>query len=433
MDAFSNISFFFVLLVLTAFFNYTEMAFIASRDTTLQTMGSQGPMERVLRLKARPGLFLAAIRAGDLVTDMLMGAFVITWLTKLVSDALAMTPIAGSYAKTVASIVVFAGVSFVALVFSDLVPKSIALNQPERAAMATARPLSVLIFLTHPFLYLLEGASQLILKAFGVKSEARRHVTQEEIRLILVQGMSTGAIASAEHSMMDRILDLAKRQVRTVMTPRREIEFVDITWDTATIYARVESSTSSRMVVTGAMGLDEVRGIAPRVDILLASQSRDAVLTERTWAAPVYVSDNASVLELLDTLKSVRLHVAIVVDEFGSVVGLATLADILSAVAGDIQGAGGHPSKNESDDLVAQSDGSFLVEARQPVDDLREFMGITETRSDYQTLGGLVIDQLRRLPVAGDCVDAGRFHLEVLSVRAGVIGLIRLTPLSIDS
>lgn len=320
-----TLTLFFVLLALTAFFNLAEMALIEARRSAFQA-ASEGAASIVLALKKRPGLFLAAIRTGDLVTDLLIGAFVVTAIDHHVSEWLKSVPIIGDYAAIVAGIGAFAIVSYISLVLTDLAPKSIALSSPERFAIMVAHPLNLVILLTRPFLAILEGSNALVLRMLGIQPRGEEIVTQEEVRRILSEGLNAGTLDSFERSMMERILDLDHRSIRTVMTGRPHIQYLRAGMDTRELTASAVHATSSRLLVAEGDNLDKLVGVVPRTDVLAACAQGEPVDLFKMARPATYASDNSSVLSVPETLKSISVHMVIVVDEFGALVGLAALA-----------------------------------------------------------------------------------------------------------
>ena len=424
-----TLTLFFVLLALTAFFSVAEMALIAARPSGLEAAGASIAAETVLALKKRPGLFLAAIRAGDLATDLLIGAFVVTALDHLAGEALRSIPVIGNYASILAGIGAFVVVSYVSLVFADLAPKSVALSSPEKSALLVAYPLKVLIFLARPFLAILEGSNSLILKTLCVRQQREETVTQEEIRRVLAAGLSAGALVPFEQSMMERILDLDHRSVRTVMTGRPYIQWLRAGMDAQELSAAVLQATASRLLVAGGDNLEKLLGVVSRADVLAALAQGEPVDLGKLATAPAYISENTSVLGVLETLKALSVHMVIVVDEFGSLIGLATLADVLEAVAGELTIRDGAKSQAPSSELTPELDGSYLIAASQPVDDVAEVIALTEPiNRRYKTMAGLVIDHLRRIPREGEALNLPALRIEVVSVEQGTIAKLRLVP-----
>jgi putative hemolysin len=421
---------FLVLLILTAFFNLAEMALVASRASALERAKNVTAAGKVLDLKRRPGQFLAAIRAGDLITDLLTGAFVVSWIEELIRRGLGSLPGISGYGSAIAGVSAFLVVSYLMLVFADLAPKSIALSAPERTTMLIASPLRLLIFIARPFLVALEGSNTLVLQILGVKPQSDEQVTQEEIRRVLSAGLSAGVLLSFERSMMERVLDLDHRSVRTVMTGRKYIDLLAPDMDENKLREAVLRSTASRLLVAEEGNLDKLVGIVSRADVLARLAQGANVDLLGIAVPPAYVSDNASVLSVLETLKSVPIHMVTVVDEFGSVVGVATRADVLEAVAGDVTRPKGSAMDMEVSHLSPQTDGSYFVSGNKPVDDVAETVPLTAPPTDrvYKTMAGLVIDRLRRIPCEGETIELPAFTIEVVSVHQGVVKTLKLIP-----
>jgi putative hemolysin len=420
---------FLVLLALTAFFNLAEMALVAARASKLRSAENTEAAESVLTLKTRPSLFLGAIRAGDLITDLLTGAFVVTWIEGLIGSVLGGLPLVGAYASAFASFAAFAIVSYFMLVFADLAPKSIALSAPERAAMLIVSPLRLLMVVARPLIAVLEVSNSLVLRILGVKPQSEEKVTQEEIRRILSEGLNAGALLSFERSMMERVLDLDRRSVRTVMTGRRHIQFLQTDSDAEKLKGMVLEATASLLLVTDQGNLDKLVGVVSRADVLAAIAKGETVDLAAMAKAPAYVAEHASVLSVLETLKRTTFHMVVVVDEFGSLLGLVTLADVLEAVAGDVTTEDDALASAEERPLKEEADGSYLVPGDQPVDDIVEAMLLPPpVARNYKTMAGLVIDRLRRLPHEGEVIEFGTLRIEVISIEQGAVKNLRLIP-----
>jgi putative hemolysin len=415
-----------LLLAATAFFNLAEMALVAVRSSTLAA--SDDPRaSRALRLKQRPGLFLAAIRAGDLLTDLLTGAFVVTTLDGALRQSLAGLPMLGGSAAMIGTVAAFAIVSFLVLVFGDLAPKSIALAAPERAALLVAAPLRLFIVAAQPFFLLLEWSNTLVLGVLGIKRGDEAGVTQAEIRRTLAEGLSAGALLSTERSMMERVLDLERRSVRTVMTGRPFVQALRIDGSTEAIREAALDAKASRLLVMAA-DREEPIGIVMRADIL-ATLSRGGTLDLRGSAKPIrYVVENASVLSALQTLKDGGVGLAVVVDEYGSMLGIITFADVLEAIAGEIAVANPEDVDGDDGSFRPEPDGSFIIAGSQPIDDLVEelHLAVPPGRT-FKTIAGMVIDRARCLPPTGESFVFDGFSVEVMEVDGGSIVSLRLS------
>lgn len=417
---------FVLLLAVTAFFNLAEMALVAVRGSSLAA-AADPRADRALRLKQRPGLFLAAIRAGDLLTDLLTGAFVVTALEQVLGRMTEQLPVATGAAHAIATVAAFALISFLVLVFGDLAPKSIALAAPERSAMAVATPLRLFIVVARPFFVALEWSNAVVLRLFGITPGHEAGVSQAEIRRTLAEGLSTGALLGTERTMMERVLDLEQRSVRTVMTGRGAIQSIREDASAETIRQTALAASASRLLVLAATR-DEPVGVVARADLLALDGTSPADLL--ALASPVhYVAERASVLGALASLKADAAGVAVVADEFGSMLGIVTLADVLEAIAGDIPSADPAAANCEIQGFRHEPDGSIVMPGAQPVDDLIEELGLAIAPDrGFKTIAGLVIERTRRLPRAGDHVAFDNFAVEIVAVDGGTISTVRVIP-----
>ncbi len=338
-------------------------------------------------------------------------------------------PFLGAYTSALAGFAAVVVISYIVLVFADLVPKSIALSAPERAAMLIASLLGLLILVARPFLAVLEVSNSLVLRILGVKTQNEETVTEDEIRRVLSEGLSAGALLSFERSMMERVLDLDRRSVRTVMTGRRHIQFLQTDSDADKLKGAVFKATASLLLVTDQGNLDQLIGIVSRADVLAAIAKGETIDLVAMATAPAYVAEYASVLSVIETLKRTAFHVAIVVDEFGSLMGLVTLADVLEAVAGDVTTDDVALGDAEERPLEQEVDGSYLVPGEQPVDDIVEALLLPAPDArNYKTMAGLVIDRLRRLPLEGEVVELPTLQIEIISIEGGTVKKLRLIP-----
>ena len=424
-----------VLLAIKAFFNLAEEALVTARVSILESSVTSKGVEKVLELKKEPGLFLAAIRAGDTVTDLFTGALVITSIEEYVRSSLHGVPVVGSYNSAVASFVGFVLITYVTLVFADLAPKSIALSAPERLAMVVATPLRIFIVVARPFFAFLEGSNRIVLNLLRVKAQREQRVTEKEIRHILSNELSAG-VPLFEGSMMERVLDLEHRSVRTVMTGRPEIQFLQRDSSADALKAAVLEATASLLLVTDHENLDKPIGVVSRADVLAAIARDETFDLKALVTVPTYVADNATLLSVLEKLKRVPTHMGLVVDEFGSLAGLVTLTDVIEAVAGEVTEAViGDVSINDvlgefkEEQLEKDSDGSYIVPGNQPVDDCVEARILPAPAArGYKTMAGLVLDSLRRIPREGEMIDLPTLRVEVVSVEHGTVKTLRLIP-----
>ncbi|MFT4063658.1 hemolysin family protein [Paraburkholderia sp.] len=420
---------FLFFVALTAFFNIAEMALVAARPARLDALSNRhwSNAKLAASLKQEPGDFLSAVQCGITATSILAGTFCVNAFIASLTAALSTIPGAAAYASPAGTIIAVVIATYLTLVLGELAPKRIALAAPERWAAVIARPLEWTITLGRPFILLLGRSNDLLLKAFDVQEQADDSTTGEEIRSVILGALRSGTIQAAERSMLESILQLRVRSARTIMTPRRLLEWVDIAMSEQEIKKRIAESPCSKLIVTQGHDVDHPLGVAAKKEILRTVMSSGELNLASLCQPPVFVAENSSILELLGSLKPARAQMLFVVDEFGTVVGIVTLTDVLEAVAGDVPEPERH--RGGGTQIRKESDGSYLASGQLPADDLAEYFGIKDPGPPtYKTAAGLVLAHLKRLPSAGERLTIGNWTIEVVQVDARSILQLRLIP-----
>jgi putative hemolysin len=401
------------LILLNGFFAMSELAVVSSRRSRLamRAEGGDPGAARALALADDPNQFLSSVQIGITLIAILSGVVGEAAFSDGLALTLAEIPALADYARPLASAIVVACIGFISLVFGELVPKRIALSSPETIAAFVARPLGFLAAIGRPFVLLLSVTTNAILRIIGVR-ERDEAVTEEEVKSTIAEGVAAGAIAPEESRMIEGVLRLADRPVRSIMTPRGQVYWIDPTDDPETIRKEIETFPSSRLVVSEG-SIDEPLGVLQKKDLLeplLAGKDIDVRALVRQ---PVYVPDGASVLRLLELLKLTPLQIAFVVDEFGSFEGIVTVTDVLVAIAGALP-----EDHAEQSSLIRQrDDGSYLVDGRTSLDELHETIPLAERpEGEYHTAAGLVLAAFGRIPAEGDSIQVGGWRLEVIDM-----------------
>lgn len=416
-------------VALTAFFNFAEMALVAARPSRLDALSNRhwSNAKLAATLKQEPGAFLSAVQCGITATSILAGTFCVNAFISSITSALSTIPSAAPYASPAGAVIAVIAATYLTLVFGELAPKRVALSAPEQCAAMIARPLSWAMSLARPFILLLGRSNDLLLKALRIQEQTDDSTTGEEIRSVILSALRSGTIQATERSMLESILQLRVRTARTIMTPRRMLEWVDSAMSDQEIRKRIAESPCSKLIVTQGRDVDRPVGVAAKKEILKTVMSSGELNLEAHCQPPVFVAENSSILGLLTLLKRARGQMLFVVDEFGTVVGIVTLTDVLEAVAGDVP----EPERQRGGgtQLKQQSDGSYLVSGQLPADDLAEYLGIEEpTPPTYKTAAGLVLAHLKRLPASGEKLTVCGWIIEVVEVDARSIQQLRLIP-----
>lgn len=391
------------LVLLNGFFAMSELAVVSARKIRLQQMAAQGQSGalKALGLAERPGPFLSTIQVGITTIGIFSGAFGEASFVSTLAPVLERIPLLAPFAGELALAIVVVAITYATLILGELVPKHLALHHREAIAVRISRPMVWLSRATAPFVWFLGVSTEAVLKLLGVKAKPEPPVTEEEIRALMKQGMEAGVFEVEEHAFVSRILRLDERRVPSIMTPRPDVDVLDLEEDLAVNLERIRQTRHKRYPVTRG-GLESVEGVVDSTDLLercLSGAPLDLVATVRP---ALFVPESVTVIELLELFKGGRAEMALVVDEFGEIEGLVTLGDVLEAVVGEM------PSeREEADAVVEREDGSWLIDGSVSLDRLREVLNSSslfpgEVEEGYHTVAGLVMTGLGRLPQVSD-------------------------------
>jgi putative hemolysin len=401
-----------LLIAVNGFLAMSELAVVSSRPARLKVLQAQrvSGAGRALALNSEPGRFLSTVQTGITLIGVLSGAFSGATIGLALSESLGRLGISGTAAQALGVGSVVALITYGSLIFGELAPKQIALRNPEAVAVRVAPLMVALATTARPVVWLLDVSARLVLSAFGVQTQSGQKVSEEEIKMLIGEAESVGILAPDERHLIAGVMRFADRRVRGVMTPRTEVEWLNLADDDAT--ARVMNARHSRLPVAenaeGAMiGVVEIRRLLAS---LLTDHRLD--LTAHIRRAPI-VPDSAGALGVLAALRSADVPMALVHDEYGHFEGIVTPADLLGAIAGVFR------SHLEADETAAvrRRDGSWLLPGSMPADEMAEHLAISlPTPRDYQTVAGFVIAELQHLPATGEAADAFGWRFEVVDM-----------------
>jgi putative hemolysin len=306
-------------------------------------------------------------------------------------------------------------ITYFTLVLGELVPKRLALNDPERVASAMAMPMQRLSRLTSPLVHLLSISSDFVLRMIGAKPSSEPPITEEEIKVLIEQGTQAGVFAEAEQDMVEAIFRLGDRRVGTLMTPRTEVIWIDIDDPLEEIQQKLIGSSYSRFPIAED-SLDKVVGLIEAKEVLASCLLGKSMNLRELMHEPLYVPESMLALKVLEIFRESRVQIALVIDEFGGLQGLLTLFDILESIVGDIPEIG----EAAEPEVIQRDDGTWLVDGMLPVDEFKEIFHISdlpdEERGYYQTVGGFMMTQLGRIPSASDHFDWSGMRFEVVDM-----------------
>jgi putative hemolysin len=416
-----------VLLLINGWFAMSELAVVSSRRARLEAMADQGSRgaRTALRLAGNPGRFLSSVQIGITLVGILAGAYSGATL----ADPLGLWLMAQGLPKAVAdpaSIgLVVGSITYASLIVGELVPKHIALSNPERVASFVAGPMAVIAAGASPVVSLLEVSSRLVMRLLRIAPAADGTVTEEEIRAVIAEGTKTGILEPEERELMAGVMRFGDRSIRAVMTPRRDVVGIDLDWERERVVEVLTGSSHSRYPVYRG-SVDTIQGIVQAKDLLDSALS-GAVLDVAAAMRPVeMVPDTAPALNVLELLRRSPIHMVVVIDEYGSVEGIVTAADILEAIIGNLAEEG-EPADSA---IMRREDGSWLVDGDLPVGLVADKVGcraIDDPDRDYETLAGFILSVSKAIPSPGDVLSWRGWRFEVVDMDGRRIDKILMT------
>jgi len=415
------------LVLLNGFFAMSELAVVSARKVRLKAMARAGvPGARsALALAEAPGTFLPTVQIGITLIGVLAGAFSGATVANKLATWLDTFPLLRPLSHSLAIAIVVATITYLSLIIGELVPKQIALHNAEGIATRVARPLRRLSQLASPAVWLLRVSSETVLALLGISRVSRQTVTAAEVRSLVAEGMEAGVFERSEREIIDRALRLDDRSVQTIMTPRHEIAWLDIADGPAEIARKIRESGHSRYPVCRGSP-DEVLGIVLVRDMLAeVLEGKKVDLNAILRAAPA-IHESTTALEALGLVRNAAVHVALVVDEYGSLQGIATMKDITEAIVGTIR----ETEQPEEPECVRREDGSWLVDGLLPLPEVKHTIGLTDIPEDrgFHTLAGFVMWQLGRVPKVADSFEWHSWRFEVVDMDGRRIDKIAISP-----
>lgn len=402
----------FFLILLNGFFSMAEIALVSARKARLEGQASKGDSRasQALKLAVKPESFLSTVQIGITTIGIFTGVYSGDKIVDDVAGYFEGSGMLSTYSKEIATALVVILVTFFSLVFGELVPKRIGLANPEGIAKSVAAPMRVISLFAHPFVWLLSHFSGFILKIMRLKSDEGQ-VTEEEIKAIINEGTEHGAIEATEQEIIQRVFHLGDRNVTSLMTHRSDVLWFDVNDNEINIREKIKSEPHSIYPVCDKT-IDNIKGIVSIKDMYITP---DDVSFKEVMKTPLFVPENITPYKLLEKFKQTKIHTSFVVDEYGTLLGLVTLNDIMGAIVGEL------PQDDSGEfEIMEREDGSFLVDAQIPFYDfLTRFEKadwMNEGEQEFDTLAGFILHTLERIPSTGDRLDWKGFSLEIIDM-----------------
>lgn len=418
------------LIALNGFFAGAELAIVSARKPRLYVMerAHVRGARTALKLQEEQGRFLSAVQIGITLVGVANGAFSGASLAGPAGAWLQTLGVPERFADDAGFALVIVTVTYLSLIIGELVPKQLALRSPERIAVVVAPIMQAVTKFTSPFVTLLDASTGVIFRLLRLDREGDSAVTEEELRHVVQEAEEAGVIEGKERELISGIMRLADRQVRGVMTPRPEVDWIDLKASEADVRARLIATPHSRLLV-GEGSIDRIVGVVQARDALAALlEGRPLELEGLVRKAPV-VPDVADATVALAALRDADVPMAVVIDEYGHFEGVVTPADLLAAIAGEF--------RSDMDDehdpaLLLRADGTWLVSGSLAADMLAERLDFRlDEERDYQTVAGLVLAELRHIPVVGETFEAHGYRFEVVDMDGRKIDKLLVAPVAL--
>jgi len=402
------------LVALNGVLSMSELAIVSSREARLKAMakGGSSGAQCALQLASNPGRFLSTVQIGITLVGILAGAYSGAALGGPVGERIALLGFEAETAETIGFAIVIVLTTFASVVIGEIVPKQFALRSPEPIAVLVAQPMRWLSTATGPIVWLLDQTSKLIFRLLGLNRESENTVTAEELHLVVAEAQTAGVLEESERAIISGIVRLADRPVREVMTPRPEVDWIDVNSSLEELRAALDRTPHSRIPIAEGSA-DNIVGVLQTRDLVEALlDGREINLRDLARSAPI-IPDLMDAMDALAVLRSADVPLALVHDEYGHFDGIVTPGSLLAALAG----AFAHDVEEDEPPLIEREDGSWLVSGAASADLLGDRLGVNMPHDrDYSTVAGFALSVLKRLPQTGETFSHDGWKFEVIDM-----------------
>jgi len=413
----------FFLILLNAFIVMCEMALVSAKKNRLETTAIKGDKKSriALDLKENPEIFLSTTQIYITLIAILTGVYSGERFSVYLRPYLEKITFIQAYADTVSTVIIVIIVTFLSILFGELVPKRIALMNPEKIAKTVAAPIKTLSSISYPLVWLLSKMSSGFFKLFNIKKSSDSQVTEEEIKAMINEGSELGAIEEEEKDIIERVFHLGDRNITSLMTHRTDIIWFDIDEDRSAVKQKIKDFQHSVYPVCKET-IDDIEGIVYVKDMYLMPEAPLQNIIRKA----LFVPENNSAYQVLEKIKITKIPYAFIVDEYGSLLGMITVKDILKAIVGEM------PEEEDDEYVITErKDGSYLIDGQiQFYDFLTKFdktIWINEGENEFDTLAGFILHELKRIPVTGDKFEWRGFNFEIVDMDGQRIDKVLVT------
>lgn len=401
-----------LLILLNAFIVMCEMALVSSKKSRIESLANKGDKKAqvVMDLKANPEIFLSTTQIYITLISILTGVYSGERFSVYLQPYIEKVDLFKPYAETISTTIIVILVTFLSILLGELIPKRIALMNPERIAKSVAAPIKTLSSISYPLVWLLSRMSSGFFRLFNIKGSSDSQVTEEEIKAIINEGSELGAIEEEEKDIIERVFHLGDRNITSIMTHRTDIIWFDINEDRSSVKQKIKEFQHSVYPICSET-IDDIEGIINVKDLYLKP---DVPLKDLKRKA-LFIPENNSAYQVLEKIKVTKIPYAFVVDEYGSLLGMITVKDILKAIVGEM------PEEEDDEYVITErKDGTYLIDGQiQFYDFLTKFgktIWINEGENEFDTLAGFILHELKRIPVTGDKFEWRGFDVEIVDM-----------------
>ena len=400
------------LILLNGILSMSEIALVSARKARLELDAKRGnkSAQTALKLAGEPDRFLSTIQIGITLIGILTGLYSGEAFAYNLAEVVRHVPVLEPYALGVSKTIIVIIVTYLTLIMGELVPKRIGMGYAERVSMLVAKPMYFLSKLALPFVWLLSKSTSLVIKITGIKANEENKVTEEEIKAIVKEGFDGGEVQEVEQDIVERVFNLGDRNVGSIMTHRSDLVWLDVTDSIEKIREKVQENLFNIYPVASEK-FDNIKGVVYLKDLFGRIDEPDFSLEEVIRPAQ-YLPENQSVYNALEQFKEARVKYGIVTDEFGGIQGIVTLKDIMEGLIGQV------PEVGEEAEIVQRADGSWLVDGQYNFYDFLEYFDMEDlyAEPDYNTLSGLILEILERVPKTGETLTWLTFEFEIVDM-----------------
>ena len=402
-----------VLIFINGLFVMSEIALVSVRKARLESLADKGDIraKRALELSNNPEIFLSAAQIGITLIAILTGVYSGERFSGYIQPAIAKIEFLEPYADTIATIIIVIIVTFLTIIFGELIPKRIGMLKAERVSKMVAGPVHIFARVTHPIVWLLNKVSKLFFKIFNISVSKSDAITEEEIKTMITEGTEAGTIEEAEQEIIERVFHLGDRNITSIMTHRSDIIWFNLDDNEEMMKEKIMREPHSLYPICDGE-VDNIKGVVSIKDLYVTN---DATLFKHILKPALFVPENNTAYQVLEKFKQSGIHTCFIVDEYGTVLGILTLKDLLEAIVGDM------PQDDLQDyEIIEREDGSYLIDAQLPFYDFltrfEKAEWMNEGEQEFDTLAGFILHELERIPKTGDKMEWKGFTIEIVDM-----------------